>query len=201
MIEKDFALTQLSEEFNLSKETLQLQLNQLIQDNKQQAFKQVIPRRPEVVIPKTQELRKIDVVEKAEMLLIFRILKEKATFQKINNQSDFSFVHDAYQELFQHITSFYELYGRVELADFINYLKEENLRNLLITITMQNFSEQSNEREINDCLQVIEKASIQSKIKALKKKQQEVKQIGDSIKEMEVTLEIIQLQKELSNWG
>lgn len=50
-------------------------------------------------------------------------------------------------------------------------------------------------------LQVIEKASIQSKIKALKKQQQEVKQIGDSIKEMEVTLEIIQLQKELSNWG
>ena len=201
VIEKDFALTQLSEEFNLSKETLQLQLNQLIQDNKQQAFKQIIPRRPETIVPKTQEFRNIDVVEKAERLLIFRALNEKTTFQKIISQPNFSFIHDAYQELFQHIASFYELYGRVELADFINYLKEDNLRNVLITITMQNFSEQSNDREISDCLQVIEKASIQSKINALKKQQQEVKQIGDSIKEMEVTLEIIQLQKELSNWG
>ena len=201
VIEKDLALTQLSEEFNLSKDALQIQLNELMQANKRKEFQQPIPKRPEIVIPQVREVKKVGIVEKAEMLLIFRVIREKATFQKLNNQEGFSFVHDNYQELFQHIASFYELYGQIELADFINYLKEDYLRNLLITITMQNFSEQSNEQEIKDCIEIIEKASIQFKIDTLKQQQQESKHLGDTTKEMEVTLEIIQLQKELSNWG
>ncbi len=200
VIEKDFALTQLSEEYHVSKDTLQIQLNSFIQSNKAHQFKKVIPKQPEVVIPKIQQVRKQTVVEKAERLLIYRILKEKAIFTQLVNKKDFSFVHDEYQELFQHIASFYELYGQIELADFINYLKEENLRQLLVTITMQDISQQSNETEISDCLHVIKKASIQSKIDDLMTRQQTAKQTGNAVEEMEVTLEIIQLQKKLSNW-
>lgn len=201
VIEKDLALTQLADDFQLSKETLQVQLNEYIQSHKRHQFKQVVPKKVEQVIPQVQQVRTLTVVEKAEMLLIYRILREKATFSKMNAIENFSFVHDDYQELFQHIASFYELYGQVELADLINYLKEDNLRNLLITITMQNFSEQSNDREINDCLSIIEKAGIETKINALKTQQKEAKQVGNATREMEVTLEIIQLQKELSSWG
>ena len=65
---------------------------------------------------------------------------------------------------------------------------------------MQDISQQSNETEISDCLHVIEKASIQSKIDDLMTRQQTAKQTGNAVEEMEVTLEIIQLQKKLSNW-
>lgn len=198
IIEVDLALTQIAEEFQLSKDTLQNELRLKKQSYKQQAMTDYtfIPE-PEIVIPKHFEVKKIDQVEKAEMTLIFRLLNERSAYQFLTARNDISFFHDVYQELYLHLTNYISLHGDIEVADFLDYLKEDQLKRVLINTTMQNFSEESSKQELEDCLLVIKQSGIKKEIEGLINKQREAKRMGNSDAEAEAALQIITLQRQL----
>ncbi|MFW7403555.1 DNA primase [Vagococcus fluvialis] len=202
IVEVDLALSQLADEFHVSKNILQNELRTKKQSFKQQSmasFSQEDYGEKEIVIPKHYEVKKIGQVEKAEMTLIFRLLTERSAYQFLSAREDLTFAHDVYQELYLHLTNYIQLHGEIVIADFLDYLKEQELKQVLIQTTMQNFSEESTKQELEDCLLVIKKGEIQERINTLINDQQEARRVGNSDLEAEATLQIIMLQKQLKS--
>ncbi|MGO3732921.1 MAG: DNA primase [Vagococcus sp.] len=197
VIEKDLALSQLSEEFNLSKSTLQHELRSKSKETKQELSFNPQSHQKEQVIPQHKDLKKINQVEKAEMLLIYRLIHERSVHQFLSNKETFSFVHDVYQELYLHLSNYLSLNGEIVVADLLDYLKEDHLKQALMTVTIQNFSEESTNQELEDCIRVISKAEIQDQINDLLTQQKEANRLGNKDLEVETTIKIIQLQKQL----
>ncbi len=199
IVEQDMYATQIAEEFDLSKDTILLEL----QKKKRAKFSDTSRRsripRPEAVIPQFQQTRKIDQVEKAERLLVYRLLNERRVHTILQNKQDFSFVHDAYQELYLHLTDYISMHDSVEIADFLDYLQEDRLKQLIIDINYMDISEESSSQEIDDCLFVIAKANIRSQIQEKLTLQKEAVRNGDKQRIEELTFSIIQLQKELKS--
>lgn len=196
LVEADLALTQLADEFNISKSTLQNELRTKKQHYKQQVTSNTFYQK-ELVIPKHYEVKKIDQIEKAEMTLIYRVLNERSAYQFLSVKDEIFFVHDVYQELYLHLTNYIAINGEILVADFLDYLKEDHLKNTLINVTMQDFSSESSKQELEDCLLVISKAGLKKQIELLVSEQREAGKIGNKELEAEATLKIIQLQKEL----
>ena len=207
-LERDRYLNQIAQEFQLSVHSLEEQYNQLkqeqrsVQRQERQQFYQdemMPPPMEEPVFEENHVQNKLPLtqVQKAERSLLFRLMNEQGVRQTIQQLPDFSFAHDEYQELYFLLESYATLHQSFDIADFINFLQDNQTKQLAIEIAYQNLSEESSEREVADLLHVIALSSIAEAIEQKKIQQQEAKRVGNQQLEAELTMEIIQLARQL----
>lgn len=190
-VEQDLYLGQLADDFNLTRESLKQQLRQARQTSRMERRQQA-PQRAVTAAPKTV----LSQQEKAERMLIYRAMNETNVREQLVQQ-EFQFIHDRYQELLLYLDSYMMVHGQFVLADFLNYLKEDSMKQLVIDISVLQMSEDSNEREIYDLMQVIAQSSIAEEIKQRQKEQLEARKTGNQQRELELTIQIIELTKRL----
>ncbi|EPI31034.1 DNA primase [Enterococcus faecalis] len=207
-LERDRYLNQIAQEFQLSVHSLEEQFNQLkqeqrsVQRQERQQFYQdemMPPPMEEPVFEENHVQNKLPLtqVQKAERSLLFRLMNEQGVRQTIQQLPDFSFAHNEYQELYFLLESYATLHQSFDIADFINFLQDNQTKQLAIEIAYQNLSEESSEREVADLLHVIALSSIAEAIEQKKIQQQEAKRVGNQQLEAELTMEIIQLARQL----
>lgn len=207
-LERDRYLNQIAQEFQLSVHSLEEQFNQLkqeqrsVQRQERQQFYQdemMPPPMEEPVFEENHVQNKLPLtqVQKAERSLLFRLMNEQGVRQTVQQLPDFSFAHDEYQELYFLLESYATLHQSFDIADFINFLQDNQTKQLAIEIAYQNLSEESSEREVADLLHVIALSSIAEAIEQKKIQQQEAKRVGNQQPEAELTMEIIQLARQL----
>ena len=207
-LERDRYLNQIAQEFQLSVHSLEEQFNQLkqeqrsVQRQERQQFYQdemMPPPMEEPVFEENHVQNKLPLtqVQKAERSLLFRLMNEQGVRQTVQQFPDFSFAHDEYQELYFLLESYATLHQSFDIADFINFLQDNQTKQLAIEIAYQNLSEESSEREVADLLHVIALSSIAEAIEQKKIQQQEAKRVGNQQLEAELTMEIIQLARQL----
>ena len=207
-LERDRYLNQIAQEFQLSVHSLEEQFNQLkqeqrsVQRQERQQFYQdemMPPPMEEPVFEENHVQNKLPLtqVQKAERSLLFRLMNEQGVRQTVQQLPDFSFAHDEYQELYFLLESYATLHQSFDIADFINFLQDNQTKQLEIEIAYQNLSEESSEREVADLLHVIALSSIAEAIEQKKIQQQEAKRVGNQQLEAELTMEIIQLARQL----
>lgn len=207
-LERDRYLNQIAQEFQLSVHSLEEQFNQLkqeqrsVQRQERQQFYQdemMPPPMEEPVFEENHVENKLPLtqVQKAERSLLFRLMNEQGVRQTVQQLPDFSFAHDEYQELYFLLESYATLHQSFDIADFINFLQDNQTKQLAIEIAYQNLSEESSEREVADLLHVIALSSIAEAIEQKKIQQQEAKRVGNQQLEAELTMEIIQLARQL----
>ncbi|WP_270287414.1 DNA primase [Enterococcus faecalis] len=207
-LERDRYLNQIAQEFQLSVHSLEEQFNQLkqeqrsVQRQERQQFYQdemMLPPMEEPVFEENHVQNKLPLtqVQKAERSLLFRLMNEQGVRQTVQQLPDFSFAHDEYQELYFLLESYATLHQSFDIADFINFLQDNQTKQLAIEIAYQNLSEESSEREVADLLHVIALSSIAEAIEQKKIQQQEAKRVGNQQLEAELTMEIIQLARQL----
>ncbi|HAP5560041.1 TPA: DNA primase [Enterococcus faecalis] len=207
-LERDRYLNQIAQEFQLSVHSLEKQFNQLkqeqrsVQRQERQQFYQdemMPPPMEEPVFEENHVQNKLPLtqVQKAERSLLFRLMNEQGVRQTVQQLPDFSFAHDEYQELYFLLESYATLHQSFDIADFINFLQDNQTKQLAIEIAYQNLSEESSEREVADLLHVIALSSIAEAIEQKKIQQQEAKRVGNQQLEAELTMEIIQLARQL----
>ncbi len=144
-------LGQLANEFHLTRESLKQQLQMVRQTIRTERRQQQAP----VSTAPTQSVKRVlTKEEKAERMLLYRCMNESSIREQLV-QMEFQFIHDQYQELLLYLDSYMMVHGNFILADFLNYLKEEEMKQLVIDISMISMSEDSNEREIYDLMRVI----------------------------------------------
>ncbi|MGT9192210.1 DNA primase [Enterococcus faecalis] len=207
-LERDRYLNQIAQEFQFSVHSLEEQFNQLkqeqrsVQRQERQQFYQdemMPPPMEEPVFEENHVQNKLPLtqVQKAERSLLFRLMNEQGVRQTVQQLPDFSFAHDEYQELYFLLESYATLHQSFDIADFINFLQDNQTKQLAIEIAYQNLSEESSEREVADLLHVIALSSIAEAIEQKKIQQQEAKRVGNQQLEAELTMEIIQLARQL----
>ena len=207
-LERDRYLNQIAQEFQLSVHSLEEQFNQLkqeqrsVQRQERQQFYQdemMPPPMEEPVFEENHVQNKLPLtqVQKSERSLLFRLMNEQGVRQTVQQLPDFSFAHDEYQELYFLLESYATLHQSFDIADFINFLQDNQTKQLAIEIAYQNLSEESSEREVADLLHVIALSSIAEAIEQKKIQQQEAKRVGNQQLEAELTMEIIQLARQL----
>ncbi|MDV2500280.1 DNA primase [Enterococcus faecalis] len=207
-LERDRYLNQIAQEFQLSVHSLEEQFNQLKQEQRsvqrqerQQFYQDEMMPTPmeEPVFEENHVQNKLPLtqVQKAERSLLFRLMNEQGVRQTVQQLPDFSFAHDEYQELYFLLESYATLHQSFDIADFINFLQDNQTKQLAIEIAYQNLSEESSEREVADLLHVIALSSIAEAIEQKKIQQQEAKRVGNQQLEAELTMEIIQLARQL----
>jgi len=196
LIEQDRYLTQLSTEFQISRETLQQQLRDLRQQrrNKKQTSKQAeAPPVQEV----SQSLQKKTQVQKAEELLLYRLFNDETLNQRFK-QAQVTFVHEIYQELYMLFDAYIESEGEFVLAKFLDFLKDDKrMRNVVSTIASLDVPEEGSQQEFEDLLTVIQSSSLVEEIKDKRIRQQEASQKGNQQLELDLAVEIINLTKKL----
>lgn len=202
VIEREVYIKQLSEEFGISPEAIAEEIRGSQQIDRQEHREQRQQRHAEVqrqepTRPKEYQVKPLSVGEKAEQMLLFRIMNERGVHAKINQLADFSFIHDEYQELYTHFNDYMLTQGKFVEADFLNYLQADYLKEILVKISYLNMSTESSQPEIEDYLVAI----VNQRLEILKEQklseQKEASRTGNKQLEQELAVEIINIQRRL----
>lgn len=199
LIEQDRYLTQLSTEFQVSREVLQQQLRQMKQNKRQQRmhppetfhYDDVAPAMPQVLAPK-----KKTQIEKAQELLLYRLFNEEGFNHRFKN-FPIHFPAEIYQELYLLFDTYLTTEAEFEVSRFLDFLKEEKLRQLVIQIASLNVPSESSEQEIQDLIRLLQSATLVEEIQQKKLQQQIASQQGNQQLELDLAVEIIHLTKQL----
>ena len=195
-IEQDMYLSQLTSEFQVSRETIQKQLRELKRANRQEQQRTAEPNIPMVKQELPQQKQPLTQVEKAEQMLLYRVFKE-ISVRNLLKEQEFQFIHDEYAEIYFLFDAYLSQYEEFNLADFLNFLQDEKIRRLVVEIAYLRVAEESSTREIQDLLAVISKSGLADKIIEKKQLQQEARRTGNKQLELELTIEIINLTRQL----
>lgn len=195
LLEQDRYLTQLSTEFQISRETLQQQLRQFKQARRNEARTPTHVESEQIPLPPPSVVRKTQL-EKAEELLLYRLFNEES-FNRRFKSLELTFVHEKYQELYVLFDAYVEMEGEFVVAKFLDFLKNEQMKQLVITIARLNVPEESTEQEFQDLVRIIQTSSIVEEINKKRIQQQEASQKGNQQLELELAVEIINLTKQL----
>lgn len=203
VIEREMYIQQLAELFQISEEAIYAEVSKSIHHqqqtrrNKRHQTEQHQQAPINYAPPQVQQKKKLTLVERTEQMLLYRIFQETTVASKIRALENFSFAHDEYQELFQHFCDYMLLHGQFVLADFLNYLKETHLRQKLIKITYVELSDESTSQEIEDYINIIGKNQLELLKEEKINQQREAARVGNSELELSLTIEIINIQRQL----
>lgn len=198
---RDLTLNRLAKEFELDKNNLTSQLQALMQQVQSEQLKQdqanSLKRSDKVVYStqQRQEKKRYSPAEQAERLLLYRLLHEHDVFLRIKGLADFSFIHEEYETIFLLADGYFDRYSEYESASFLDFLKDEYLRQIIISLELGDYGE-VNEQEISDCLAfIMQHSPLEEQIKVVKTKLEQAKRLGDAKVIMEQTTKLIELLK------
>src|SRR5690625_249027 len=198
-IEKEYYLKELSEEFDISMNTLEEELNRHQQSFKQKKDK-VKKDRYTTNSPKFYQINKLrPAFHNAERKLIAYMLKNQAITDKVREEIGASFNIDEHKIIATHLYAFYEDgYEADDVSLFIEKLSEDRLKQLVTEIAMIPSSEEISDKEITDYIRLISTQSTESEtIDSLREQQRVAEQQNDFIKAAEIALKIINIQKSI----
>ena len=198
---RDLTLNRLAKEFELDKNNLTSQLQALMQQVQSEQLKQdqanSLKRSDKVVYStqQRQEKKRYSPAEQAERLLLYRLLHEHDVFLRIKGLADFSFIHEEYETIFLLADGYFDRYSEYESASFLDFLKDEHLRQIIISLELGDYGE-VNEQETSDCLAfIMQHSPLEEQIKVVKTKLEQAKRLGDAKVIMEQTTKLIELLK------
>ncbi|WP_407370651.1 DNA primase [Carnobacterium sp.] len=207
-VERELYFKQLAMEFDLSIDSLKEQFQQKFHESrnkrtkeKQQQSQQNHPAEANYPQVQTQK-RKPTNIEHAERLLLNRLFHFEEAWIILKNIADeFHFVHDEYQMVFILYESFREHTANEGTIDaFIDFVKEPELKNLIVEIELLSISNEVSTREIEDYLDVISrKSGLQLQLKEKQDALKEASRRGDKEQLRVLMIEVVNLSRLLKN--
>lgn len=204
-VEQDVYLTQLATTFQLDKASLRQQLSMV----RPPAPKSVSPAPPygaygdadmppePTVVQRHQQTVLLSRTEHAERNLLFRMLHERDVWLQVTGVTGFSFVHDDYQLIYTMAQGYFETHQDYAPAQFIDYLQDDHLQNLLIELESMQLSDTAVDTEIDDYLRVImNDAPLEDQLRNQQQALQEATRLGDRDQQRKLVIEIIKLQQQ-----
>ena len=159
-IMREVTLKKVHDESGLEIAFLKEQLDKL---QTQEEKKVIVP--PKVVKEKKRETK----YEKAEKALLYYMLRDIRAIQIYEEKVTFM-PTKAYRNLAREIRCFYREFGKIELADFMTYVSDnETIQEALSEIVALPYKEEASSDELNDYAKVIREYTIKEEIKRLQK--------------------------------
>ncbi|MFT9456214.1 MAG: DNA primase [Liquorilactobacillus hordei] len=195
-VEQDLYLNQLANRFALEKDSLKLQLREFVKKFKpQKQFKSAKDDNLKYLSGRhTTNSQKYSKIERAERLLIYRILHEQNTRIRMKRYTNFSFVHDDYQLIYIISEGYFNVYPEYETARFLDFLDNERARQLVVSLELDNYALESSDEEFADCIDVISNQSpLEQEITELKQKLVDAKKVNNNELVTSLTIKLVTL--------
>lgn len=204
-VERELYFQQLSEEFSLPSETLKEQFDSLYLDFKRkQTTNQTEKKYREKPLTdahpvKVRKQNEITPLTRAEQQLLNRLFHhEEARIHLKTHHSDFHFSIDDHQ-LIALLFEEYQESGIGDIQGFIEYLKDENLKEKVVEIEWKSYGEDYSNQELDDCVRMIQKEQIQCQLEEKKRELEKASKSGDKKLQETLLIQIVQLNQSLKN--
>ena len=196
-IEREYYLKELSNDYNISFDTLTKELNVYQQKlgpvkDKQQKNRYT-NKTPNVV----QKKKLHPAFYNAEQKLLACMLHNGQITAKVQEEIGAGFNVDDHKIIATYLYGFYEEGHSPDVSAFIERLEDEHLKALVIEIAMHSVREEISDREINDYIRIIRNRSSDSvSLRELKEQQKIAEQQNDPVRAAQIAMQIIQIQKQ-----
>lgn len=203
-LEEDMYLQRLASEFNLDRQTLKTQLDQLRQQlgiHNQPWIKQQpsLVRHQQFQQTSEEEHRKVKLsrTELAEQILLRYMLYDREVWMHVTSDHDFHFAHEKYQTLYLLAASYFSENGSYSTADFLDYLDESSLQGTLGQIENLNVDQEVDMRAIDDCIHMItEQTPLAARIADKQAQLKEANSLHNTELATQLTIELVKLLKQ-----
>lgn len=197
-------LQRLAGEFDLDRQTLKTQLDQLRQQlgiHHQPWIKQQssLARRQQFQQTSKEEHRKIKLsrTELAEQILLRYMLYDREVWMHVTSDHNFHFAHEKYQTLYLLAASYFSENGSYSTADFLDYLDESSLQGTLGQIENLNVDQEVDMRAIDDCIHMIaEQTPLAAQIADKQAQLKEANSLHNTELATQLTIELVKLLKQ-----
>lgn len=201
-VERELYLNRLAERFNLDKQDLQYQLKKIrassIGRSQSNPGTNNSPRAKQPAQADEQK-EQFSQVEKAERLLLYRALHDHSVWMKLKEIPDFSFIHDGYQMVYTLAEGYFNIHQRYQSASFLDYLQDDSLRQIIVSLEMEGWSEDTNEEEVDDCLRMILKAPVKQQIESVQRDIKEAQRANETETVTRLTSKLVDLLQKRVN--
>ncbi|KRN88857.1 DNA primase [Ligilactobacillus ceti] len=199
-LEQNLYLNKLAERLQLDKYYLEEKLKTLRQQYLQQKQKEVqtnyLPPSQQRSTKLATETHQLSKVERAERLLLYRMLHNYTVRGQVSQIPDFSFIHDNYQSIYTLTEGYFNAYQNYDSASFLDYINNEHLQQVIIALEMANYAEEVSPEEVNDCLHVIMKTTpLEQQIKDLQMQLQQATRVNNTNLITKLTIDLVNLLK------
>lgn len=202
-IERDLYLNRLASRFGIEYQNLESQLQSLItqqQQNRQESEYANFPKdqrsfndyQKEITnsINLTDSETKYSRIEKAERLLLYRLLHDHSVWVKVHEIENFTFIHENYQTIYVVAEGYFNQYNEFKSAVFLDYVQDEQLQKMITDLEMEEYLGEATNKEIDDCINLImDEYPIDEKLKIIEQKINKAKRMNDSQQLMSLIME------------
>lgn len=203
-VERELYFNQLAEEFELSVEPLKEQFHEYQTRAQQQRTQQLRKEQQEQREARKIETRprfdnkvRTDKVGRAEERLLYRLFYHDEIWTKLQ-QKDFEFWSEEFKTLYILYESYFIDKENDHVEGFLDFVTDERLKQIITKVLWMEMDEDYSEIEIDDCIyQIMEVAPLEQRLKEAREKLEEAKRKGDTQDQTTLSIEIIQLRKEL----
>lgn len=209
-VEQDLYLNQLVAEFDLDKDDLKQQLRSLVG---QQAVRrggghsdetQVAPPPapaplgpPPATVDGSTNSGPLSRVEKAERLLLYRLLNDHDVWLRVMAIAGFHFVHDSYQQILVYAEAYFKTHNQFDLGNFTDFMTDSDLQPVVTSLEFMDVANESSKEEIADLVNVImDQQPLVEQINSKKAELMAAKQIGNRDLVQQLTLALIDLYRQ-----
>ncbi|KEZ14142.1 DNA primase [Lactiplantibacillus plantarum] len=209
-VEQDLYLNQLVAEFDLDKDDLKQQLRSLVG---QQAVRrggghsdepQVAPPPapaplgpPPATVDGSTSSGPLSRVEKAERLLLYRLLNDHDVWLRVMAIAGFHFVHDSYQQILVYAEAYFKTHNQFDLGNFTDFMTDSDLQPVVTSLEFMDVANESSKEEIADLVNVImNQQPLVEQINSKKAELTAAKQIGNRDLVQQLTLALIDLYRQ-----
>ncbi|WP_432788357.1 DNA primase [Lactiplantibacillus plantarum] len=209
-VEQDLYLNQLVAEFDLDKDDLKQQLRSLVG---QQAVRrggghsdetQVAPPPapaplgpPPATVDGSTNSGPLSRVEKAERLLLYRLLNDHDVWLRVMAIAGFHFVHDSYQQILVYAEAYFKTHNQFDLGNFTDFMTDSDLQPVVTSLEFMDVANESSKEEIADLVNVImNQQPLVEQINSKKAELMSAKQIGNRDLVQQLTLALIDLYRQ-----
>lgn len=200
-IEREHYLKDLSDEFDLSIDSLMQEVGaerNKIEQTQNKGIKNSYTNKKTVLNNSTKLM---PAYHNAERKLIAYMLQDRYIAEKVQNELEVNFNVDEHKIIATYLYAFYEEGQSADVSLFIDRLRDDDIRRLVIEISMiSSLSTEISDEEINDYIQIIRsQADEKTRIKAFKEQQKLALQQNDPIKAAHIAMNILEIERQLKS--
>ncbi|MDA2880063.1 DNA primase [Lactococcus cremoris] len=159
---------------------------------------QVADRRnePAQVFQPTIQVPKLSRSERAEEMLLHRMIYHSSVLKKFSQDENFRFIHKRYQDIFEKLLLEAMVYEQIDESHLASELSEDQ-RSLFYQIISLDLPETASSQEINDLVSIFSNEMEQIKFEELQQQLATAEKAGNKERMLELTLQIINQKKKL----
>ncbi|UNL43241.1 DNA primase [Ligilactobacillus agilis] len=197
-IQQDLYLNRLSKRFKLEKLNLEAQLRDLQTKLKVQT-KPLTDLKTSAVVPPVEKQAKVSQVITAQRLLFYRLLHEQGVFLRLMADAQFHFFTEIYQRGYLVAQAYFVQHEDYNSAEFLDFIKEEPIRQLVVSLEMTEFPPQALPEEIDDCIIIITKlAPLLAKLDQNDQEFERAMSLGNTEEAQRLLVEKIKLKQQIA---